>query len=128
MKWDQHSVTSALVLLQVDNNATWSDAFQFGDPDDTTWTLSGCTFEMDVQRDPNDAVPLLQMNTGNGRIIVDDVVQRVVHFNVAAVDIQANLDPGTYVYDFVMLDGAVPPVRTPLMHGTVTIQQGVTFP
>jgi hypothetical protein len=128
MKWDQHSVTSALVLLQTDNNATFSDAFQFGDPDDTTWTLNGCTFEMDVQRDPNDVVPLLQMNTGNGRIITDDPVQRVIHFNVAAVDIQANLDPGVYVYDLIMLDPSLPPVRTALMHGTLTVVQGVSYP
>jgi hypothetical protein len=126
MKWNAHSVTSATVLLQVDNNGTWSDAFQFGDPEDTTWDLNGCTFELDVQRNPYDAVPLLQLSTSNGRIIVDDVIQRVIHFDVAPLDIQGALDPGVYVYDLVMIDGSG--IRTPLMHGTLTIEQGVTFP
>ena len=121
----KHSSTSARVELALTNNGTWSDAFQFGDPDDLTWTLTDMLFEMDVQRNPYDTNPLLTMTTGNGRIIVDDVVQRVIHFNVPAVDIQANLTPGTYVYDLVMIDAAG--VRTPLMHGPVTVTQGVTY-
>ena len=120
-----HSTTSARVDLAIDNNGTWSDAFQFGDPDDLTWTLTDMTFEMDVQRNSYDVDPLLTMTTANGRIIVDDLVQRVIHFKVAAADIQAHLSPGTYVYDLVMVD--VNGVRTPLMHGAVTVTQGVTY-
>ena len=109
--WDAHSVTSARVDLRIDNNGTWSDAFQFGEQDDTTWTLEGQSFELDVQRNPYDAVPLLSLSTDNGRIIVDDIVQRVIHFNVAPADIQAALRPGTYVYDLVMVATSPPSVR-----------------
>jgi hypothetical protein len=123
-----HSVTSADVDLQIDNNGTWMDAFQFGQPGDFSWTLLGQTFEMNVQRNPYDATPLLQMSVTNGRIIVDDVNQRVIHFNVSPSDIQANLRPGVYVYDLVMLDGSIPPLRVLLMHGNVTVTQGVTYP
>src|SRR4249919_475490 len=108
-----HSVTSAHVDLQIDNNGTWMDAFQFGEPDDTTWTLTGQTFELDVQRSPYDTTPLLHMDSAGGRIVVDDVIQRVIHFNVAPTDIQDNLQPGEYTYDLVMLNGSTPPVRVP---------------
>jgi hypothetical protein len=69
---------------------------------------------------------LLSLSTGNGRIIVDDPIQRVLHFNVLAADIQSNLPPGIYVYDLVMID--VNGVRTPLMYGNVKVVQGVTYP
>lgn len=124
--WEAHSVTSARVDLRIDNNGTWMDAFQFGEPDDTTWTLDGQSFELDVQRTPYDAVPLLSLSTTDGRIVVDDLIQRVIHFNVDPDDIQSALRPGEYVYDLVMVDGS--DVRVPLMHGKLFVQQGVTYP
>lgn len=126
--WTAHSVTSARVDLRIDDNSTWMDAFQFGEPTDTTWTLSGQSFELDVQHNPYDAVPLLHLDTAGGRIITDDLVQRVIHFNVSPDVIQAFLNPGTYVYDLVMLDGSTPPIRVALMHGNLTVSRGVTFP
>lgn len=125
-KWGAHSVTSARVDLQIDNNGTWMDAFQFGAPGDSTWNLIDQQFELDVQRNPYDLVPLLSLTTANGRIIVDDEIQRVIHFNVPPDDIQAALDPGTYVYDLVMISNIEQ--RVPLMHGTVQVTQGVTYP
>jgi hypothetical protein len=125
-KWDNHSVTSALVDLRIDNNGTWMDAFQFGKPGDTTWTLDGQTFELDVQLSPYDVTPLLHLSTSNGMILVDDTVQRVIHFKVDAALIQGSLTPGIYVYDLVMVD--VLNVRVPLMHGSLTVVQGVTYP
>jgi len=126
--WDGHSVTSARVDMSIDNNGTWSDAFQFGDPDDLTWTLDGQTFEVDVQRNRYDQVPLLSLSTGNNRIHVDSTTQRVIHFDVPPAVIQDALDPGVYTYDLVMVDGSSPAVRVPLMHGTLTVTQGVTYP
>lgn len=125
-KWPAHSVTSARVDLSIDNNGTWSDAFQFGDQSDTSWTLAGCSFEADVQVNPYDTVPELSLTTANGRIIVDDVAQRVIHFSVSPDDLQASLTPGVYVYDLVMVDALF--VRTPLMHGSLLVTQGVTYP
>ena len=121
-----HSVTSAHVDLRIDNNGTWMDAFQFGTPDDTSWTLVGQKFELDVQRNPYDLVPALHLDTDTNRIIIDDAVQRVIHFNVAPADLQANLTPGSYVYDLVMVDASN--TRVPLMHGQLVVAQGVTYP
>lgn len=122
-----HSTTSAHVDMAIDNNGTWMDAFQFGTPDDFSWVLNS-NFEMDVQANRYDLTPLLSLSTTNGRIVVDDVNQRVIHLNVSPIDIQANLRPGEYVYDLVMLDNSTPPIRTVLMHGTVTVTQGTTYP
>lgn len=123
-----HSSTSARVDIAIDNNGTWSDAFQFGEPTDTTWDLTDQTFELDVKLNRYSSTALLQLTTGNGKIVTDDVVQRVIHFNVSAADIQAALNPGRYVYDLIMLNGSSPAVRVPLMHGDLIVTQGVTYP
>lgn len=123
-----HSVTSAHVDMRIDDNSTWMDAFQFGEPDDTTWTLASQGFELDVQLTPYDSVPLLHLDMVGGRIIVDDIVQRVIHFNVSPTDIQASLKPGTYVYDLVMLNNSTPSIRVALMHGQLIVTRGITFP
>jgi hypothetical protein len=125
-KSDSHSSTSAEVDLRIDNNGTWMDAFQFGRPGDQNWTLADQTFELDVQRNPYDELPLLSLTTANGRIIVDDEVQRVIHLNVPPDELQANLTPGFYVYDLVMVNAFEQ--RVPLMHGTLEVVQGVTYP
>ena len=123
-KWTGHSVTSARVDLSIDNNATWMDAFQFGEPTDATWTLAGQSFEADVK--PYDTIPVMSLNTSSGWIIIDDIYQRVIHFDVPADDIRDTLSPGYYVYDLVMIDGDQR--RVPLMHGTLQVTQGVTAP
>src|SRR5215831_7758508 len=114
-----HSVTSAHVDLSIDNNGTWMDAFQFGTPGDTTWTLTGQSFSMSVQVDYYAATPKLALTSGAGQIVIDDVTQRVIHLNVAMTAIKPALQPGCYVYDLIMMDSSVPPVRVPLMHGIV---------
>src|SRR5262249_39068643 len=93
-----HSVTSAHVNLAIDNNGTWMDAFQFGEPADTTWTLTGQSFAMSVQIDYYDATPKLALTSGAGQIVIDDVNQRVIHLNVSMTAIQPALKPGVYVY------------------------------
>jgi hypothetical protein len=123
-----HSATSAHVDLAIDNNVTWSDAFAFGTAGDTSWTLTGQSFEMNVQRNRFDPTPLLHMTTAAGQIITDDPVQRVIHLNVSPASIQAALTPGCYVFDLVMADNSVPPIRVALMHGKVQVNQGVTYP
>jgi hypothetical protein len=119
-------VTSAHVCMEVVNNGTWEDAFQFGDADDTTWNLVGQSFILEVKANRDDAAALLTLSTANGRIVVDSTTLRVIHFLVDKATLQAALKPATYVYDLVMFDGSVPSVRVPLMHGEVKVCQGVT--
>lgn len=119
-------ITAAIVNIATTQNATLSDAFQFGTPGDTSWSLTGMSFRMEVKASRDDGTPLYILSSGGGQIVVDDPVQRVLHLHVVDTDIQTNLPNAVYVYDFVMLDGSTPPVRTVLMQGTLTIGQGVT--
>lgn len=123
-----HSVTSAHEDIPIDNNGTMMNAFQFGTPTDTTWTFNGQSFEMDVQLTYYDNTPKLSLSTASGTIVIDDPIQRVLHFNVPPSNIQTSLTPGAYVYDLIMLDGSTPPVRVPLMHGRILVGQGITYP
>jgi hypothetical protein len=120
------SATCAIVNFVVQDNATFQDPIQFGDPTDTSWSLTGMSFKMEVKASRDDGTPLVTWATGTGEIITDDVVQRVIHFNVTDTAIQASLPPAEYVYDFLMLDGSTPAIRTPLMRGKFVVSRGVT--
>lgn len=118
--------TCAIVDITILNTGTWLDAFRFGTPGDTSWSMVGQNFHLEVKASRDDAAALLSLTTGAGTIVVDDVVQRVIHLNVPMTAIQAALPVGIYVYDLVMYDGATPPVRIPLMQGEIEVKQGVT--
>lgn len=120
-------ITSSWIDIAVANNGTWQDAFQFGTPGDVTWSFTGQAFKLEVKASRNDiATPLLTLTSAGGTIVVDDVVQRVLHLNVPESVLQAALPVGEYVFDLVMFDTSVPPVRVPLMQGRVFVKQGVT--
>lgn len=118
--------TSAIVNMEIPNNATWEDAFRFGDEDDISWTFTGQSFRMDIKGNSDADVVLLTMSTDNGRIVVDDVNARILHFNVPDTVIQAALVPGEYVYDLIMYDASLPSIRVLLMAGKVCVTQGIT--
>jgi hypothetical protein len=120
------ALTCAIVNFFIQDNGTFQDALQFGTLGDTTWSFAGMTFEMSVKASRDDVTPLVTFTSGAGQIIVDDPVARVLHFNVPDTTIQADLPVASYVYDFIMIDGSSPPIRTPLMQGQLTIKRGVT--
>jgi hypothetical protein len=119
-------LTAAIVNMVTQDNATFQDAFQFGTLGDTTWSFAGMTFEMSVKASRDDVTPLVTFTSGAGQIVVDSVVLRVLHFNVPDTTIQADLPAAIYVYDFIMLDGSSPAIRTPLMQGKLEVTRGVT--
>lgn len=119
-------LTAAIVNMVTQDNATFQDALQFGTPGDTSWSFVDMTFEMSVKASRDDVTPLVTFTSGAGEIVVDDVVNRVLHFNVPDTAIQAALPVATYVYDFLMLDGSSPAIRTVLMQGQLGIKRGVT--
>lgn len=119
--------TSARVRMMISNNATWEDAFQFGTVGDTSWSFTGQNFRCDVKGSRYDAAPILTLTSGAGQIVVDDPVNRVLHFNVPEATVQASLPPDAeYVFDFIMYDNSTPAVRVQLMHGEIFVQQGVS--
>jgi hypothetical protein len=120
--------TAAKVDFVVQNNQTWQDPLQFGTPGDTTWSLTGQNFTMDIKGSPYDVSAFYTLSTGSGTIVVDDAIQRVIHFNVPDAVIQADLPIGEYVYDLIMFDSSSPAIRIPLCRGKVKIIQGVSAP
>lgn len=118
--------TSAIVNMTIANTVTWEDAFQFGTLGDLTWSFVGQSFHLEVKASRDDSTALFSATSAGGSIIVDDVVQRVLHMNVPETAVQAALPVGEYVYDLVMFDGSSPPIRVQLMQGEVQVTQGVS--
>lgn len=127
--------SSAFVNIVTQNNETFSDAFQFDPPSGCTgctgatgpsWSLSNQNFRMDIKGNRQQPAALLSITSAAGQIIVDDVVNRIVHFNVPETVLLAALVPGEYVYDFVMYSNDNPPIRLVLMHGGFKFGLGVT--
>lgn len=118
--------TSAKVNIEIPDSGYFQDAFQFGDAGDTTWNFTGKTFICEVKKSRDDVANLLLMTSGNGRIVVDSVSLRILHFFVSDDLIRQFLPPATYVYDLVMVDGSNN-ARTTLMEGTLTVRRGVTL-
>lgn len=118
--------TAAIVNIVANDNATFSDAYQFGTVGDTTWSFTGMTFKMEIKASREDVAPLITWTSGANQIIVDSASQRVLHFNVPMTAIQAALPPAEYIYDLVMLDGSTPAIRTILMQGEFVVSRGVT--
>lgn len=125
-----HPATSANVTLTAAKNATFNDSIQFDPPVPgvvgPAWTLTNQNFQLDIKANWESAVALLSISSAAGQIVVDDTTQRILHFNVPDSIIQAALIPGCYIYDFIMFDGAAPPVRVQLMHGEFFVGDGVT--
>lgn len=118
--------TCAIVNIISQDNGTLQDAFQFGTPGDTSWSFVDMSFIMEVKASRNDITPLTELTSVGGQIVVDDLVQRVLHLNVPDSVLQAALPVADYVYDLIMFDTSVPPIRTPLMSGILSITKGVT--
>ena len=128
--------SSAYVDIDTTDNETWTDAFQFDPPPYGLTGATGCTgpnwnfvgqnFRLDIKRRISDTDALLSLTSAAGEIVVDDVTQRILHFNVPESTLTTVLIPGNYVFDFVMLDGSTPPVRIVLMHGKFTLAHGIT--
>jgi hypothetical protein len=116
--------TASIVDIITANTVTFQDAFQFGLSTDT-WTLTGQTFEFSVKASRDDSANLALWTSTAGQIVIDDVINRVIHFNVPESVIMAALQVGKYVYDLVMYDTSSPPIRTMLMQGHFYIRQGV---
>lgn len=122
--------SSAFIQISTQNNETFQDAFQFDPPvpgvTGPAWSLAGMSFELGIKGNKEQDETLITLTSASGQIVVDDPVNRILHMNVPDTVLNAALVPGVYVYDFVMIDTSVPPIRTVLMHGQIKYGLGVT--
>lgn len=120
--------SSTHVDIVTANNATFQESYQFDPPvagmTGPAWTLAP-NWRMDIKA-YHEGPMLVSFTTGAGQIVVDDPVQRLIHTDVPESVLTAVLVPGTYIYDMIMYDNSVPPVRTSLMHGEFKLTDGVT--
>ena len=132
--------TAAIVNITTADNVTFEDAYQFDPPavpgqplppyypaggTGPTWGFTGQNFRMDIKTNLNASGPSLTLTSAAGQIVVDDFTNRILHFNVPET-IFSGLIPGTFLYDFIMFDGSVPPIRVMLMQGKFYLQHGIT--
>ena len=119
------------VDMAIANNVYWDDAFQFGQPDDFTWSFSGVTFTLDIVTPQETWVngvppaPVLSLSSAGGTIVVDDPVNRILHLFVSDLTIRSALPIGCYQYDLVMTTTATGE-RDALMYGSVEVYSGIT--
>jgi hypothetical protein len=118
--------TAARVDMVINTNATWEDAFMFGVTGDTSWSFTSKTFTADIKGTRDAPTALLTVGTADATIVVDDVVQRILHFHVSDAELAA-LAVGEYVYDLIMID-SITGDRTVLMEGEICVKQGVSAP
>lgn len=117
--------TSANVNITVAKNTTFSDALQFGDADDTTWSFVNKTFHMGLKGNIEQDDEVLVFTSAASEIVVDDTALRILHFNVPPATLLAALVPGEYVYDLIMTDTDTA-VVTQLMHGEFNFADAVS--
>ena len=121
--------SSANVKIVTAKNATFNEAYQFDPPvtgvTPPAWTLYP-HFRMDVKGYYGQAAALLSFTSVAGQIVIDDAVNRIIHFNVPETVITPALVPGRYFYDLIMFDDSSPALRIPLMHGEFIVTDGVT--
>lgn len=120
------SPTAACVDIYASDNVTLQDAFQFGLATDTSWSFTGQSFKFEAKSSREDVTPRMTLTSAGGSIVVDSAALRILHLNQPQAALQAALPCGEYVYDLVMFDASVPPIRSLLMHGRLFISRGVT--
>ncbi len=121
------AVTAARIDIVTPDNATWTDAFQFGVVGDTSWNFTGQNFRLDIKGNKfTQPSALLSLTSGAGQLVVLDAVQRLLQMDVPEAILTGALVPGDYDYDLIMYDGSTPPVRIALMYGKFKLVHGVT--
>lgn len=122
------SSTSARVDITMQTNATWTDAFQFGNAGDYSWSFTSQNFRLDLKGNKyTQSAALLSLTSGAGQIQVASASLRILNMDVPEATFSAAaIIPGDYDYDLIMYDNSNPPIRVPLMHGKFTMREGVT--
>jgi len=116
------------VDIQIANNVWWDDQFQFGEPDDFTWTLNGMNFYLGIKNRFEDTSAFLTFTSLAGQIVVQDPINRILGMLVPDTTLRNGtppLPPGKYVYDLIMVNASTGQTDG-LMYGELHVKLGVT--
>lgn len=115
----------------IGNNTSWDDQLQFGYPDDQSWNFVGCSFLLALNHWQNinqtqamPPTPIVEFSSAAGTITVVDPINRILALNVPDTTIQQYLLPGSYVYDWIMVNPSGS--RDALCWGKLDVSPGVT--
>jgi hypothetical protein len=125
MQYPDAPPSSAHANFTVAKNTTFSDAIQFGEDGDTSWSFTNKTFRMGIKGNFEQSPEVIAFTSAAGEIVVADAAERVLYFNVPPATLQAVLVPGVYLYDLRMIDTDTA-VRTQLLHGEFIFVDAVT--
>mgnify|MGYP000629649786 FL=1 len=113
--------------FRVFQGQTWNDTIAFtNDADDTPIDLTGFTARMQVRADITDANVILELTTGNGKLVIATPANGQLQFNVSATDMAAlpcNYDYQAWPYDLELVNGSVVSRK---LEGMVIISPEVT--
>lgn len=112
--------------ISMSDNAAFSHTFEFMDKSGAPIDQTGSVFRMHVKRKAADSVPVLEMTTENGRIVVlNNTV--TLHFpaglKTTFSEINGQMIDKPYVFDMLRITGG-DPLRA--MRGTISVEDGAT--
>jgi hypothetical protein len=109
--------------ITIEQGATFSRSCVYKDSGGTPIDITGCTLRMDIREYAQDASALIQLSTGNGRIIITDPVGGAFTLTIAATDTAAlHFENAVYDLELEFLSGEV----RRLIEGPVAMSFGVT--
>lgn len=118
-------MSTLLDLEPLDRGDTWVNNFAFTDTDGNVVNITGYKFWMTFKINPNDADDEITSETGvQASTTANDAnsVNGLLVLRFEATDTE-NLTPGTYQYDFQMMEGTS---VTTLLRGKVKILGDIT--
>lgn len=97
-----------------------------------TWNFVNQNFVATIKANRGASGPLLTVTSAAGQIVVDDPVNRVLHFNVPDAYLTGatgltgqGMVPGEYDWEMQMFDNSSPPIRVTLMQGKFRLTEGL---
>lgn len=112
---------AAIYHIKLEQGSTFNLAATYKDSSGSPINLSGYTARMQMRKSIDDASPIIELTTANGRISIDGPTGKVT-MTIAAGD-TATLDAGDGVYDLELVSGSV---VEKLIKGTFTVEREVT--
>jgi len=114
-------MTAGVYHFSMEQGSTFSRSITYKNSSGDAIDLSGYTARMQLRKNIEDAAPLIELTTENGRIAITGSTGTIV-LTISAAD-TASLNPVEGVYDLELVSGST---IEKLIAGTFTIKREVT--